>query len=93
MPTQSAFILGHLIIDYILAAYESLHTMHTGMKGKKGYMAIKLDMSKAYDRLKWRFFRGGDEMYGVRREVDFSHYDVCNFGVIFGGSEWLHVDL
>jgi hypothetical protein len=36
-------------------AYENLHTMSSRMKGKKGYMAIKLDMSKAYDRVEWTF--------------------------------------
>jgi hypothetical protein len=54
-PTQSAFIPGCLIMDNVLAAYKTLHTMHIGLKGKKGFMAVKLDMSKAYDRVEWRF--------------------------------------
>lgn len=47
--TQSAFILGHLIMDNVLVAYETLHTMVARLRGKKGFMAIKLDISKAYD--------------------------------------------
>jgi hypothetical protein len=42
-------------MDNILAAYETLHTMHTHLYGKKGYMTVKLDMSKAYDRVEWNF--------------------------------------
>jgi len=52
---QSAFVLGFLISDNILVAYEVLHTMHTRMQGKKGHMAIKLDISKAYDWVEWDY--------------------------------------
>ena len=53
--TQSAFIADRLIIDNILIAFESLHHMKNSCTGKKGFMAMKLDMSKAYDRLEWVF--------------------------------------
>jgi hypothetical protein len=53
--TQSAFILERLITNNILIAYETLHMMHSRMYGKKGYMAVKLDMSKAYDKVDWHF--------------------------------------
>lgn len=52
---QSAFLPGQLITDNILVAYEALHTMNTRVKGKKVYMAIKLDLSKAYNRVEWSF--------------------------------------
>ncbi|XP_035551510.1 uncharacterized protein LOC118349853 [Juglans regia] len=54
-PSQSAFIPGRMISDNIMVAYEALHTMKTRQKGKLGSMAIKLDMSKAYDRIEWSF--------------------------------------
>ena len=39
-------------------AYETLHAMHSRKKGKKGSIALKLDISKAYDRVEWSFLQG-----------------------------------
>jgi hypothetical protein len=52
---QSAFINGRLITDNILAAYETMHTMQNRMWSKTGFMGLKLDISKAYDKVEWRF--------------------------------------
>ena len=52
---QSAFIVDRLITDNILIAFKSLHHMKTNCTGKKAFMAMKLDMNKAYDRVEWVF--------------------------------------
>ena len=53
--TQSAFTAGRLVTDNIMIVFESLHHMKTSCTGRSGYMALKLDMSKAYDRVEWTF--------------------------------------
>ncbi|KAI5350319.1 hypothetical protein L3X38_003210 [Prunus dulcis] len=43
------------ITDNILVVHEILHTLKTAQGSDQQYMAMKLDMAKAYDRMKWAF--------------------------------------
>ncbi|MCH80961.1 hypothetical protein A2U01_0001739, partial [Trifolium medium] len=53
-PFQTGFVPGRIIHENIIVAKEMVHSMHK-MKGRKGAFAIKVDLSKAYDKLSWEF--------------------------------------
>lgn len=50
---QSAFVPVRFIMDNVLVVFETMHSIDQRKKGKEALMTIKLDISKAYDRVKW----------------------------------------
>jgi len=50
-------VAGRLITDNILIAQENFYALQTNSTYKKKFMAIKTEMSKAYDRVEWSFLR------------------------------------
>lgn len=52
-PAQASFIPGRLSTDNIVVVQEAVSMRRK--KGRRGWMLLKLDLEKAYDRIRWDF--------------------------------------
>jgi hypothetical protein len=65
-PLQSAFVPKRNIQDNSILAHELLHSFKN-KKGKDGYMFLKMDMEKAFDRMEWCL------LLAIMEKLGFSH--------------------
>ncbi|KAK5793475.1 hypothetical protein PVK06_034624 [Gossypium arboreum] len=61
---QAGFIVGRNISDNIILAQEVIHSMQCKQKGKN-WMAVKLDLEKAYDRVSSEFIASSLSATGI----------------------------
>ncbi|KAL0336362.1 UNVERIFIED_CONTAM: hypothetical protein Sradi_4848100 [Sesamum radiatum] len=66
---QSVFVSGRLITDNVPVAHEINHFLANKYWGKTGDVSFKLDISKAYDWLKWSFLKRVLSRLGFHEKV------------------------
>jgi hypothetical protein len=52
LEEQSAFVEGRSILHNALIAIETIHALKRKTRGNKRELTLKIDISKAYDRVK-----------------------------------------
>lgn len=52
---QSVFVMGRLIYDNSIIAYDIFHYMKYNLKGNKYLVVFKIDMENDYDKVKCYF--------------------------------------
>lgn len=89
---QSAFLEGRLLTDNAIIAFEINHYIHRRTQGKTGVAGLKIDISKAYDRLEWCFLENmlrkmGFHQIWISRLMAYINsvsYSFVRDGVVFG---------
>ena len=67
------------ILDIVMTAIEIIHCMKSKVQCKKGNVALKLDINKAYDMIDWSYLQwimsyDKNEVFSSIGQMD---YDVC----------------
>ncbi|XP_010419407.1 PREDICTED: uncharacterized protein LOC104705120 [Camelina sativa] len=91
---QSAFVPQRAISDNVLIPHESLHYLKTSRAKERCFMAVKTDMSKAYNRLEWDFILSVMERMGFHQKwIQWIHQCVStvSYSFLINGSSQGHL--
>lgn len=66
-PSKLAFITNWFIQDNVIVNHEIMLYLNR-KKGKKGYMAVKVDLAKAYDRVEWGVLPQVLQLFGFSKK-------------------------
>lgn len=80
---QSAFIPRRAITNSVLIAHEVLQYLKTSHTQKNCSMAVKMDMSKVYDRVEWEFVSQVMQRIGFQEKMDQLDNAVRHYCIIF----------
>ncbi|KAL0005366.1 hypothetical protein SO802_012927 [Lithocarpus litseifolius] len=86
-PMQAAFVPGRKGVDHAIIVQELLHSLSL-KKGKRGFMAVKIDLEKAYDRIEWSFVRDTLALFNIPpglSKVIMSCISTSSIEVLFNG--------
>lgn len=89
---QSAFVPGRSITYNVLVAFKVIHHMQIKNSGMEGEVALKLDISKAYDRVDWEYLKARMKGMGFDKKwirwimmcVSTVSYEFCLNGTTIG---------
>ena len=88
-PVQAAFVPGRRGLDNIIIAQELIHSLDK-KKGKGGFMTIKVDLAKAYDRIEWSFIHKVLKAFHFPQnliELIMSCVTTTSISILFNGSK------
>ena len=91
-PVQATFVLGRRGLDNTIIAQELIHSLDKKKKkkGKGGFMATKVDLAKAYDRIEWSFIHKVLKAFHFPQsliELIMSCVTTTNISILFNGSK------
>ena len=86
---QVAFLKGRRSSDNVIIVQELIYSLKS-RRGKDGYMVIKIDLEKAYDRLEWSFVKIVLDHFGFPQEIInliMSCISTSTIALLFNGSK------